>query len=107
MVTRYNRLSFLFGVPGIFLHIAGLVLCGADVGRPGALAALAGTGLLFVGLAFYAKAKGRHPAWGVFGLIGLPGLLVLACLKDLAKQPAAVQPAAGQDAAPPTPKPTE
>ena len=47
-----------------------------------ALVSLVGAILFLVGLAFYAKAKGRHPAWGLVGLLSLIGLIVLVCLKD-------------------------
>ncbi len=43
---------------------------------------LLGTVLLIIGLVYYAKAKGRHPAWGIMGLLSIIGLIVLALLKD-------------------------
>jgi uncharacterized membrane protein YhaH (DUF805 family) len=45
---------------------------------------LAGTIFLFVGLAYYARAKGRSSWWCLFALLSVIGLLVLACLKDRA-----------------------
>ena len=48
----------------------------------GSFVALGGSLLLIIGLGFYAKAKGRHPAWGLMGLLSLIGVLVLACLTD-------------------------
>jgi len=35
-----------------------------------------------IGLAYSAKAKGRHPAWCVFGLLNLIGFIVLGFLSD-------------------------
>ena len=52
----------------------------------GLLVSLVGTGLLMAGLAFYALAKGRSPAWCLMGLLSIIGLIVLACLKDLAPE---------------------
>jgi hypothetical protein len=89
-----NRKSLALGVPGIVLQILGNVMYRpggsiAGTGRPAAagnpvwlLVMLAGTVLLIAGLAFYAKAKGRSPAWGFMGLLSIIGLIVLACLKD-------------------------
>jgi hypothetical protein len=44
------------------------------------LLGLFGTVLLLVGLAYYAKAKGRNPAWCLFAFLSI----ILACLKDKA-----------------------
>ena len=76
-------MSFLFGVPGLVLQIAGRFVGDGDVlsGLP-LLMSLVGTVLLIVGLGYYAKAKGRHLAWGLMGLLSIIGLIVLACLKD-------------------------
>lgn len=80
MDAALNRKSLLYGVPGLLLQTAGLF-----VKTPiGAAAQLVGTVLLLVGLAFYAKAKGRHPAWCLMAFLSLIGLIVLACLKDKA-----------------------
>jgi hypothetical protein len=35
-----------------------------------------------VGACMMMQAKGWHPAWGLFGLAGLFGVVVLACLKE-------------------------
>jgi hypothetical protein len=85
MIPRYNYASFLFGVPGIILQVVGRVaLSQTDSGTAnlGRLGMIAGTILLLVGLAFYAKAKGRHPAWCLFAFLSIIGLIVLACLND-------------------------
>jgi len=49
------------------------------------LVMLVGTVLLIIGLAYYARAKGRHPAWCLMGFLSVIGLIVLACLKDYGK----------------------
>jgi RsiW-degrading membrane proteinase PrsW (M82 family) len=83
MIARYNNISLALGAPGIILQIVGQILRESpqyqDVGR---LLLVLGTGLLLVGLAFYAKAKGRHPAWRLMAFLSLIGLIVLASLKD-------------------------
>ena len=43
----------------------------------GMLAMLAGTALLLAGFAYYAKAKGRHPAWCLMAFLSIIGLIVL------------------------------
>ncbi|RPJ30974.1 MAG: hypothetical protein EHM35_12395 [Planctomycetaceae bacterium] len=84
MIAKYNRLSFVFGVPGIVMQIAGNFQRGPDglMTLPGAGLVLLGTVLLMIGLAYYAKAKGRSPAWCLMALLSIIGLLVLAWLKD-------------------------
>jgi hypothetical protein len=96
MIASYNRLSLAFGIPGIILQIGGQVVSNmataTAANQPaavnplmatvGLLAALAGTALLLVGLAYYAKAKGRNPAWCLLAFLSCIGLIVLACLSD-------------------------
>lgn len=84
MVKEYNRKSFYFGIPGIILQIGGHLMRDS-IGEPtaaGVLISLLGTALLITGFVFYAKAKGRHPAWSLFAFLSIIGLIVLACLKD-------------------------
>ena len=84
MIKEYNRKSFYFGVPGIILQIAGNLMRDS-IGEPtatGVLISLVGTALLITGFVFYAKAKGRHPAWCLVAFLSLIGLIILACLKD-------------------------
>jgi hypothetical protein len=92
MVKRYNNLSFLYFIPGMIAQLAGLFLKGPeDAAEPPPVLAfvllLGGTALCITGFAYYAKAKGRNPAWGAFGFLGIIGLLVLASLKDRSGDP--------------------
>lgn len=83
MIKRYNNLSLALGIPGIVLQVAGRIMMESpDKLTMGALTLFAGTGLLLAGFAYYAKAKGRHPAWCLMAFLSLIGLIVLACLKD-------------------------
>jgi hypothetical protein len=41
-----------------------------------------GTLVVAVGCGVYAKGKGRHPAFGLFGILSIPGFFVLSLLKD-------------------------
>lgn len=86
MIAEYNRQSFIYGVPGIVLQIGGrIVTVMAENGTmiaAGVVTTVVGTLLLLVGLAFYAKAKGRHPAWCLMAFLSIIGLIVLALLKD-------------------------
>lgn len=81
MIKKYNNVSLLVGVPGLILQAMGNIK-----GQPVIL--LAGSILLLIGFAYYAKAKGRHPAWCLMALLSLIGLIVLGCLKDLHKEQA-------------------
>lgn len=77
MIRKYNRISLVVGIPGLLVQLAGFM-----TEQP--FLKVVGTLLLLVGLAYYAKAKGRNPAWCLMALLSIVGLLVLAILKDLA-----------------------
>jgi hypothetical protein len=88
MIAHYNNKSLALGIPGLILQIGGNIGTRATE-SPGVvslmlLASLVGTVLLMVGLAYYAKAKGRSPWWCLMGFLSLIGLIVLAFLKDKA-----------------------
>jgi len=76
MIAKYNNLSLATGVPGLVLEVAGSVNHSPEL-------TMAGVGLLLVGFAYYAKAKGRHTAWCLMAFLSIIGLIVLASLKDL------------------------
>ena len=76
MISRYNNISLATGVPGIALQIVGRLQESLPV-------IMLGTGLLLIGFAYYAKAKGRNPAWCLAAFLSIIGLVILACLKDL------------------------
>jgi len=86
MIKRYNNLSFVFFVPGIIGQIAGAILLQNNQAI-GLVLALIGTAGAMTGFALYAKAKGQSPAWCMAGLLGFPGLLLLALLKDRSGDP--------------------
>ena len=75
----YNNISLGLGAPGIVLQIWGNILV-----QP--IMLILGTILLMIGLAYYAMAKGRNPAWCLMGFLSIIGLIVLGCLKDLEKE---------------------
>lgn len=82
-----NKKSLTFGIPGIIVQIIGNVLVRTQEGNTmmvllGAVVALAGTVLLIVGLSFYARGKGYHPAFGLLGLLSCLGLIILAVMPD-------------------------
>jgi hypothetical protein len=88
MNANENRKSLVWGVSGIVVQIAGMVLTSVSETRflssIGLIVMSAGFALLTAGLVYYAKAKGRHPTWGFMGLLSGIGLIVLACLQDRA-----------------------
>lgn len=88
MIAKYNRRSFYWGVPGVLLLIGGIFVlaCSSEtdyIALPIFIVFIvAGRILLLVGLAYYAKAKGRSWAWCFFALLGIIGLIALLLLKD-------------------------
>jgi hypothetical protein len=91
VIPLYNKKSLVFGVPGLFLALGCVfasdaftkptrwILTLLDIGRWG------GAILWIVGLCYFAKAKGRNAAWGLFGFLACIGLAVLWFLEDKAK----------------------
>ena len=88
MIAAYNNRSLAWGAPGIALQIVGNIMVvfamepetektDLTVVLVGMLLALVGTGLLLVGFAYYAKAKGRHPAWCLMAFASFVGLIEL------------------------------
>ena len=82
MIARYNNISLAAGAPGLIMQVAGRVMLDRQQATLGAVVLLVGTALLLTGFAFYAKAKGRHPAWCLCAFLSCIGLMILACLKD-------------------------
>lgn len=91
--NSYNRKSFYWGIPGIILHITGLVMFMHYLSQLDMttyhqeplhinFVMLLGFILLLVGFAYYAKMKGRSRAWCLVAFLGIIGLVILACLKD-------------------------
>lgn len=72
-LKKLSSLIFLACVPGILLQ--GL---GQDL-RPRWLW-LVGWLLFALGVAFYARSRGRHAAWGLLGSLSCFGMLILAIL---------------------------
>lgn len=84
MLAAENRKSLMIGVPGIILQIGGNIITrtNEDLALVGLLLLVLGSVLLCVGLGFYAKAKGHHPAFGLLGLLSILGLIILALMPD-------------------------
>jgi hypothetical protein len=98
--AQLNRKSLMFGVPGIALQILSRIMtfvaatdAQGRITRPPAesvspiwlVVFFIGTILLIVGLGLYAKAKGYSPLFGLFGLLSIIGVIVLAVLPDRLK----------------------
>jgi hypothetical protein len=75
MIRKYNNISLALGIPGLVLQVAGKLMENNAVLVVGLL-------LLLAGFAYYAKAKGRSPAWCLLAFLSIIGLIILACLKD-------------------------
>ena len=89
MDSRLNRISLLWGVPGLVGQVVGNLIAGAAqdviIALFGLAVVLGSTVALLIGLAYYAKSKGHSPWWGLFGLLSCIGILVLALLPDRLK----------------------
>ena len=88
----------------VVLACVGLILAGIgsavmpQAKADGILVAIVGYGLIALGSGFLATSKGRHPAWGLLGLLTPMGLVFLCVLQDAANregQTSAQPPAAG------------
>jgi len=75
MIKKYNNISLALGVPGLIIQIYGGI-------NHVPIISFVGGVLLIVGLAYYAKSKNRHPAWGLLGLLSIIGVIILALLPD-------------------------
>ena len=96
MITKYNRRSLAFGIPGILLQMGWLALVlvlGLNGGSHGKalpewaadlfeFCILLGQILWIVGLCYYAMAKGYSAALGILGIFSCIGLLILFLLPD-------------------------
>ncbi|MBE3098350.1 MAG: DUF4190 domain-containing protein [Planctomycetes bacterium] len=93
MDARLNRISLAWGIPGILIQLPASFVCRLAenpwIAAVAWLASLVGTVLLMVGLAYYARAKGRSPAWCLLGFLSIVGLIVLGVLKDKSSPAAA------------------
>lgn len=99
MITKYNRKSLTFGIPGILLHLGCLVLFVVLGLKDGShikpfpewvatlvlLGMILGAILWLVGMCYYAMAKGHNAALGFLGLFSFFGLLILIALPDKAE----------------------
>jgi hypothetical protein len=85
VIERYNKISLMAGVPGIVLQVVGQIMRQNPAQQTiGYLVLALGTALLLFGLAYYAMAKGRNPASCLLAFLSIIGLIILACLSDLA-----------------------
>jgi hypothetical protein len=99
MITKYNRKSVAFGIPGILLTQGWLVLIvylGLKDGSHGhplpewastlfGFSFVLGTILWLVGCCYYARAKGYEAVVGLVGIFSWIGLFILFVLPDKTK----------------------
>ena len=74
--------GWLFPIPGLFLQAFGLLSGDLQL-------SLVGSGLLSAGLALYARRKGYHPAWGLWGVVPLLGPVLLVAQPNRRAAPGA------------------
>lgn len=83
MLVECKTQSIWFISIGFVLQILGTLLQVVfNSYRISPLFLCAGTGSLYVGCSACADGKGWHRAWGLLGLLGLPGVIIVLCLKD-------------------------
>ena len=91
MIKRYNNESFLFYISGFIIRVLALPAAGVTGQGNSVIVALffiiAGTALMVIGFGSYAKAKGRSTKWGLVGLAGMLGIIVLGLLEDRSGDP--------------------
>lgn len=88
-ISKHNRDSLCWGIPGFLLLHGGSFIISDCVGGSTELRHLtflcglfAGWLFLFLGLRYYAKAKGRNPAWAWLALLGAFGVIALGLMRD-------------------------
>jgi len=94
MISKYKEESLHYGIPGFGLQVIGSVIYfivryqgnGFELGFVFWLPATIGTVLLFIGLAYYSKAKGYPAVYCFLGLWSLLGIIILSMLKDRTMQ---------------------
>ena len=75
MIKKYNNTSLAMGIPGLIIQAYGGISHIPVI-------QLIGTVAVLTGFFYYAKAKGRHPAFCLLAFLSFIGLLILAVLKD-------------------------
>lgn len=83
--NKYQVLSFAFGLPGILLIVFQFILMNKQLPQLACFAYLGSVVLLFFGLGYSAKYKGRNFFWGIFGFLTIIGLIFLLVLHDFKK----------------------
>ncbi len=78
MIKKYNDISLAIGIPGLILQIYGIY-------NDSNVIIILGIVFFIAGLALYAKAKARSPAWGLCGFLSIFGFIILASLSDESK----------------------
>jgi hypothetical protein len=88
LIKKYNKLSLIFGVPGIIGRIFFLAILLKDLSSSnpeaykGIVLFILSFFCFFIGTIYYLKAKGRSDWWGLFAFTPLfIGLIVLLRLK--------------------------
>ena len=79
MLKKYYRFSLCLGIPGVALQMGGFAL---DTPKGYLALTVAGTVLLTIGLAYYAKAKGRHRVLCLTAFLSIIGVIILLYLRD-------------------------
>lgn len=90
MIKKYERLSLVIGVPGIFIGMIGAIVAqifGLSLIAfvAGVALAIVGLGLIIIGFTFYARARG-YEGLEQFSWFHPYGLLTLLTMKDKTKK---------------------
>ena len=86
MIKAYKTKTNLYIGGGILAFAISRFVDPSELGLIVQLLSVAAPILLVIGCAYYAKAKGHHPAWGLLGLLPwFIGLVALISFKDNTK----------------------
>jgi hypothetical protein len=88
MIARLQRRGQQLIVAGLVIQGIALLLIKSTahpspLGFAAAMVAVAGLGVLMVGMGLFARAKGQHPAYALLALLSIFGLTILLSLPDL------------------------
>ena len=83
LIEKHDKRSFIFGVPGVLLFIGGMFFATTDpIPFIGVMIFLISVPFFLIGMGFYARSRGHSSLYGVSGILGPLGLIVLLCLSD-------------------------
>ena len=75
MIKKYHNMGILIAPSGFVIQIYGDIIKSNLIMASGII-------LIIIGLCYYAMGKGRHPAFGLFGILSIIGIIILSFFED-------------------------